>query len=62
MGAALGVAVGLLAGLALAAFLMQHSECCASLGAAGLKKAGLPDLGAGPDSVFGGAISALGLT
>lgn len=61
MSPTLTLVIGLAAGFALATLLMSSPGCCASLGAAALKKYDVPDLGQGIDSVFGGAISSLGL-
>lgn len=61
MNAGLALALGVLAGFFIATALGNHSQCCASLGKAALGKYGVPDLGAGIDSVAGGLISELGL-
>lgn len=61
MHAAAYIAIGVVGGIVLAAFLMNGSSCCAALGKAGLSRYNLPDLGTGGDSFFGGVVSSLHL-
>lgn len=61
MSTPIAIIIGLVAGFALATFLQNGSQCCASLGKAAFTKYGIPDLGSGLDSTAGGLISQLGL-
>ncbi len=61
MSTPIAITIGVVAGVALAMFLMSQPGCCASLGKAALGKYGIPDLGQGTDAFAGGLISSLGL-
>lgn len=62
MSSTAALVIGVAVGFALAAMLVNHSQCCAALGRAAFAKYGVPDLGGSVDATAGGIISSLGLT